>query len=289
MKKLFSVFLSIAVVVLAACSKQPEDNKAAAPANALHKITLASSGSDTDIWRFIAQLPETKQAGIELDVKNFTDYVSMNTAVANKEIDVNAFQSYAYLVAFNAGNTSKIAPLATTYLEPMGIYSDKIKKIEDFTNGETIAVPNDPANEARALLLLQTAGLIKLKPEFDVAKGSPADITENPKKLVIKEIPMATSVRVKSEVDAIVLGNVLAMEGGLNVLKDSIFHEPVDQSTKMNVNVLAVAEGRQNDPELLKLKDLYHSAPVKQFIQEKFQGTKVDVNEPISYLTGGKQ
>ncbi len=111
MKKLFSVFLSIAVVVLAACSKQPEDNKAAAPANALHKITLASSGSDTDIWRFIAQLPETKQAGIELDVKNFTDYVSMNTAVANKEIDVNAFQSYAYLVAFNAGNKSKIAPL----------------------------------------------------------------------------------------------------------------------------------------------------------------------------------
>ena len=162
MKKLFSVFLSIAVVVLAACSKQPEDNKAAAPANASHKITLASSGSDTDIWRFIAQLPETKQAGIELDVKNFTDYDSMNTAVANKEIDVNAFQSYAYLVAFNAGNKSKIAPLATTYLEPMGIYSDKIKKIEDFTNGETIAVPNDPANEARALLLLQTAGLIKL-------------------------------------------------------------------------------------------------------------------------------
>ncbi|MCU4414896.1 NLPA lipoprotein [Acinetobacter sp. WU_MDCI_Axc73] len=289
MKKLLSVFLSIAVVVLAACSKQPEDNKTTASANALHKITLASSGSDTDIWRFIAKLPETKQAGIELDVKNFTDYVSMNTAVANKEIDVNAFQSYAYLVAFNAGNKSKIAPLATTYLEPMGIYSDKIKKIEDLKNGATIAVPNDPANEARALLLLQTAGLIKLKPDFDVAKGSPADITENPKKLVIKEIPMATSVRVKSEVDAIVLGNVLAMEGGLNVLKDSIFHEPVDQSTRMNVNVLAVAEGRQNDPELLKLKDLYHSEPVKQFIQEKFQGTKVDVNEPISYLTGAKQ
>lgn len=289
MKKLFSVFLSIAVVVLAACSKQPEHNKAAASTDTLHKITLASSGSDTDIWRFIAKMPETKQAGIELDVKNFTDYVSMNTAVANKEIDVNAFQSYAYLVAFNAGNKSKIAPLATTYLEPMGIYSDKIKKIEDFTTGATIAVPNDPANEARALLLLQTAGLIKLKPDFDVAKGSPADIIENPKQLVIKEIPMATSVRVKSEVDAIVLGNVLAMEGGLNVLKDSIFHEPVDQSTKMNVNVLAVAADRQNDPELLKLKDLYHSEPVKQFIQEKFQGTKVDVNEPISYLTGEKQ
>lgn len=289
MKKLLSVFLSIAVVGLAACSKHPEENQASSSASNLHTITLASSGSDTDIWRFIAKMPETKQAGIELNVKNFTDYVSMNTAVANKEIDVNAFQSYAYLVAFNNGNKAKIAPLATTYLEPMGIYSDKVKKVEDFAQGATIAIPNDPANEARALLLLQTAGLIKLKPDFNFATGSPADITENPKKLVMKEIPMATSVRVKSEVDAIVLGNVLAMEGGLNVLKDSIFHEPVDQSTKMNVNVLAVAEGRQNDPELLKLKDLYHSAPVKQFIQEKFQGTKVDVNEPISYLTESKQ
>ena len=95
----------------------------------------------------------------------------------------------------------------------------KVKKVEEFANGATIAIPNDAANEARALLLLQSAGLLKLKANFDPATGTPNDITENAKKIVIKPIQMATAVRVKDEVDAIVLGNTLALEGGLNVLK----------------------------------------------------------------------
>lgn len=103
------------------------------------------------------------------------------------------------------------------------------------------------------MLLLQSAGLVKLKPNFDLVKGTPADITENAKQIVIKPIQMATAVRVKDEVDAIVLGNTLAMEGGLNVLKDAIYYEAIDQSTKMNVNILAVAADRQNDPVLQKL------------------------------------
>nr|MBP6114777.1 NLPA lipoprotein [Acinetobacter sp.] len=244
--------------------------------------------SDADVWRHIASLPETKEAGLKLDVKNFTDYVAMNTAVANKEIDVNAFQSYAYLVAFNESNKDKIAPLSTTYLEPMGIYSSKVKKLEEFKQGATIAIPNDGANESRALLLLQSAGLVKLKADFDNVKGTTADVSENAKQIVIKPIQMATAVRVKDEVDAIVLGNTLAMEGGLNVLKDAIYYEPIDQSTKMNVNILATSADRQNDPVLQKVGALYHTEAVKQFVQEKFAGTKVDVNKPISYLTESK-
>ena len=234
------------------------------------------------------QISETKEAGIKLDVKNFTDYVAMNTAVANKEVDLNAFQSYAYMVAYNANNKDKIAPVSTTYLEPMGIYSTKVKKVEEFPNGATIAIPNDGANESRALLLLQSAGLVKLKPGFDEVQGTPADIVENKKQIMIKPVQMATAVRVKDEVDAIVLGNTLAMEGGLNVLKDAIYYEPIDQSTKMNVNILATAADRQNDPVLQKVGALYHTAPVKQYIQEKFGGTKVDVNKPVSYLTDAK-
>lgn len=286
MKKLISLFLSVSVLLLAACSKQP-DTKAEQKneAGGLQTVVMASTGSDADIWRFIATLPETKAAGIKLEVKNFTDYVAMNTAVANKEVDVNAFQSYAYLVAFNASNQDNIAPVSTTYLEPMGIYSSKVKKVEEFAEGASIAIPNDAANEARALLLLQSAGLIKLKADFDPAKGTPSDIIENTKKLDIKPIQMATAVRVKDEVDAIVLGNTLAMEGGLNVLKDSIFYEPIDQSTKLNVNILAVADSRKNDPVLQKLGTLYHTEAVKKYVQEHFAGTKVDVNKPVSYLT----
>lgn len=289
MKKLLGLVLGL-TVGLAGCSKPeaPATDAAKSDTAKEQTVVMASTGSDADIWRYIATLPETKEAGINLEVKNFTDYVAMNTAVANKEVDINAFQSYAYLVAFNASNKDKIAPVSTTYLEPMGIYSSKVKKVEEFANGATIAIPNDAANEARALLLLQSAGLLKLKADFDPATGTPNDITENAKKIVIKPIQMATAVRVKDEVDAIVLGNTLALEGGLNVLKDSIYYEPVDQSTKLNVNILATAESRKDDPLLQKVGALYHTEAVNKYVQEKFAGTKVDVNKPISYLTETK-
>lgn len=286
MKKLITLLVTLSVILLAACSKQADQNEIdSKTANGLKTVVIASTGSDADIWRYIATLPETKAAGIQLEVKNFTDYVSMNTAVANQEVDLNAFQSYAYLVAFNAANKDKIAPVSTTYLEPMGIYSNKVKKVDEFANGATIAIPNDGANESRALLLLQTAGIIKLKADFDPVKGTPADITENSKNIVIKPIQMATAVRVKDEVDAILLGNTLAMEGGLNVLKDAIFYEPIDQSTKLNVNILAAADARKNDPILQKVGSLYHTEVVKQYVQKHFAGTKVDVNKPTSYFT----
>ncbi|HRA91336.1 MAG TPA: MetQ/NlpA family ABC transporter substrate-binding protein, partial [Acinetobacter sp.] len=263
MKKLITLLVTLSVILLAACSKQADQNEIdSKTANGLKTVVIASTGSDADIWRYIATLPETKAAGIQLEVKNFTDYVSMNTAVANQEVDLNAFQSYAYLVAFNAANKDKIAPVSTTYLEPMGIYSNKVKKVDEFANGATIAIPNDGANESRALLLLQTAGIIKLKADFDPVKGTPADIIENSKNIVIKPIQMATAVRVKDEVDAILLGNTLAMEGGLNILKDAIFYEPIDQSTKLNVNVLVAADARKNDPILQKVGALYHTEAV---------------------------
>ncbi len=290
MKKILGIALGLSVA-LTGCSKPEAPATDAAKtdtAAAEQTVTIASTGSDADIWRHIATLPETKAAGLKLDIKNFTDYVAMNTAVANNEVDVNAFQSYAYLVAYNEANTAKIAPLSTTYLEPMGIYSSKVKTLAEFKNGATIAIPNDGANESRALLLLQSAGLVKLKNDFDFVKGTSKDIVENNKALIIKPIQMATAVRVKDEVDAIVLGNTLAMEGGLNVLKDAIYYEPIDQTTKMNINVLAVAEARQNDPVLKKVGELYHVAAVGKYVQEHFGGTKIDVNKPVSYLTQAK-
>ncbi|MBI1450447.1 MULTISPECIES: MetQ/NlpA family ABC transporter substrate-binding protein [Acinetobacter] len=290
MKKLLGLVLG-ASVALTGCGKQEAPTTDATQkkdSTELQTVTMASTGSDADVWRYIATLPETKAAGIKLEVKNFTDYVSMNTAVANHEMDVNAFQSYAYMVAFNDSNKEKIAPLSTTYLEPMGIYSSKVKKLDEFKTGATIAIPNDGANESRALLLLQSAGLVKLKANFDNVKGTTADVAENAKNIVIKPIQMATAVRVKDEVDAIVLGNTLAMEGGLNVLKDAVYYEPIDQSTKMNVNILAVAADRQNDPVLKKVGELYHVAAVGKYVQDHFGGTKVDVNKPVSYLTDAK-
>jgi D-methionine transport system substrate-binding protein len=292
MKKLLGLGLAFFVVLLSACSKQPasqETAKDTAATSELRKVRLASTGADTDIWQYIASLPETKAAGIDLDVKNLNDYVVLNTSVASGEMDVNAFQSFNYLAAYNASNKDQIYAIATTYLEPMGIYaSDKIKSVDQFPNGATIAIPNDTANEARALSLLQSAGLIKLKPDFNLGNGTVNDIIENPKNLKLKPVQMTTAVRVKDDVDAIVLGNTLALEGGLNVLKDSIFREPVDQSTALYVNLLGVSEANKNDPQLAKLGELYHLPQVQKFISDKFAGTKVEVNKPVSEFANVK-
>ncbi len=290
MKIFTRLFFSVFILILAACSKAPIEQKTVAMADRTkpQKIVIASIGSDADIWKYIATLPETKAAGLVLEIKNFTDGIAMNTAVANREIDLNAFQSYNYMLAFNEQSKDKIAAVSTTYIEPMGIYSDKYKKLDELPNKATIAIPNDVANEARALSLLQTAGLIKLKVGFDPLKAIKNDIVENPKQLQIKSIPSATALRVKSEVDAIALGNTIALEGGLNVLKDAIFNEPTDQSTKLYVNLLVTAVGRENDPILVKVATLYHTKAVEKYIAERFGGTKTDVNRPLSYLTDTK-
>jgi len=231
MKKLISLFLSMSVVLLTACSKQENAQQAEQnnDSSKVQKVVIASTGSDADIWRYIASLPETQAAGLKLEVKNFSDSVSMNTAVANKEVDLNAFQAYSYLTVFNNSNPDKIAAVSTTYIEPMGIYSSKYKKIEELPEGAIISIPDDAASESRALLLLQTAGLIKLKADYNPVQGSPIDVIENPKKINIKPIKMETALRLKNEFDAVVLNNTIALEGGLNVLKDSMFYEPIDQ------------------------------------------------------------
>lgn len=284
MKKIIGLILGLTVGITG-CSKQEAPATSATDSNteAVKTIKVASTGSDTDVWKYIATLPETKAAGIKLEVNNLTDYVVLNTSVASGEMDVNAFESFNYLAAYNAANPdARVYPLATTYLEPMGIYANNIKKVEDFPQGATIAIPNDTANEARALSLLQSAGLVKLKADFDLAKGSVNDVIENPKALKLKPIQMTTAVRVKDDVDAIVLGNTLALEGGLNVLKDSIFREPIDQSTRLYVNLLGVSKANKDNPTFAKLGELYHLPKVQQFITEKFEGTKVQVNKPVS-------
>lgn len=293
MKKILITGFAVSSILLTACSKpaptEPKtDHTNTVNTEEVRTIKLVSTGSDTDIWNYVASLPETKEAGIKLEVKNLTDYVLLNTTVASGEQDVNAFQSFNYLAAYNASNTDKIAAVSTTYLEPMGIYTNNIKSVADFPQGATVAIPNDTANEARALSLLQTAGLIKLKEGFDLAKGGVNDVVENKKAIQLKPIQMTTAVRVKSDVDAIVLGNTLALEGGLNVLKDSIFREPVDASTTLYVNLLGVAEKNKDDPIYTKLGELYHLAKVQTFVSEKFDGTKVQVNRPVSEFSNIK-
>ena len=248
------------------------------------EITIGTIGPDVQVWQHIAKSKEAKQAGLKIRVKDFTDPVALNKATANGQIDVNAFQSWSYLQAYNKENKNgQLAALGTTYLEPMGIYSDHYKKISQVPDGATVAIANNPANTARGLHLLQSAGLIKLKKSFNATSGT-NEIAANPKHLKFKEIDDTTGPRVLKSTDLVLIGNTIALTGHLNVLKDSIYHEKVDQSTKNNINVLATAKKNRNNARYKKLVTLYHNQKIQQWINKKYQGTKVNVQKPLSYL-----
>lgn len=275
------------VVALAACSNQTTSNSTTSNSKSeLKTVKVASVGSDAEIWRHIAESDQAKKAGLKIEVEELNGGVPLNQAVAEGSVDANAFQSIGYLQGFNESNSSKLTPIGTTYIEPMGLYSKKVKSLNDLPNGAKIAIPDNPYNTTRALRLLETAGLIKLSADFKEGTGTPSDIVENKKNFEFLLIDDTTSVRVLDDVDLIAIGNTIALEGGLNVLKDALFYEKADESTITSINVIVVKSGNESNDDYKKLVDLYHDADVQKFISDKFQGTKVEVKKPISEVWG---
>ena len=282
-----SLFALSAVVALAACSNQTTSNSTTSNSKSeLKTVKVASVGSDAEIWRHIAETDQAKKAGLKIEVEELNGGVPLNQAVAEGSVDANAFQSIGYLQGFNESNSSKLTPIGTTYIEPMGLYSKKVKSLNDLPNGAKIAIPDNPYNTTRALRLLETAGLIKLSADFKEGTGTPSDIVENKKNFEFLLIDDTTSVRVLDDVDLIAIGNTIALEGGLNVLKDALFYEKADASTITSINVIVVKSGNESNDDYKKLVDLYHDADVQKFISDKFQGTKVEVKKPISEVWG---
>ncbi|WP_407671653.1 MetQ/NlpA family ABC transporter substrate-binding protein [Paenibacillus guangzhouensis] len=262
-------------LVMAGCGSKSGDGE---------KIVIGSMGSDAQIWKHIAESQAAKDAKLTIEVKEIDGGVVMNNATKEGEVDVNAFQSWGYLVSYNKESNANLVAVATTYLEPMGIYSQKIKNINDVPDDALVALADNPANTARGLKLLQASGLIKLKDGFNEGTGSVNDIAENPKNLKFKLIDDTTGPRVIQDVDLVLIGNTIAMEGGLNVLKDSLFHEEVSVDTKSSINVLVTSSAKKDDPGILKLGELYHNEDTQKYIEQEFGGTKVPVHKPVSFL-----
>ena len=253
------------------------------------KVTVGSVTSDADIWRHIAKSPAAKKADLQIKVKEFTDGATLNRATASGQVDVNAFQSYSYFLAFNKQTTtSKLAALGTTYIEPLGIYSDQYKKVDEIPDGATIAIARDNADAARGLRLLANAGLITLKSDFSALSGV-SDIADNPHHFDFKEIDDTTGVSLlknDKSVAAVLISNSVSQAGGLNVLKDSIYHESINTSTKDNINILATRQSQANNKTYKKLVKLYHNASQQKWVTDKYHGTKVEVKKSLSYLEG---
>ncbi|MFI5885655.1 MetQ/NlpA family ABC transporter substrate-binding protein [Streptomyces sp. NPDC051554] len=213
-----------------------------------------------------------KKAGLDLEVKEFTDYVTPNTATEDGSVGANYFQNQPYLDDFNKKNGTHIVPVVTVHLEPLGLYSHKVKSADALKSGATVAVPNDSVNEARALKLLAANGLITLKSGVG-NEATPADITKNPKKLKFKELEAAQTPRSLDDVDAAVINGNYAISSGLKPAKDALILESATNNPYGNF--LAVKKGNEKDPRVKKLAKLLTSPEVKKFIEDKYAGSVI--------------
>jgi D-methionine transport system substrate-binding protein len=213
-----------------------------------------------------------KKAGLDLEVREFTDYTTQNPATEDGSVDANYFQNKPYLDDFNKKNGTDIVPVVTVHLEPLGLYSHKVKSVGALKSGATVAVPNDTVNEARALKLLDANGTITLKDGVG-NEATPSDIAKNPKNLTFKELEAAQTPRSLDDVDAAVINGNYAIEADLKPTQDAL----VVESAKNNPygNFLAVKKGNEDDPRVKKLAKLLTSAEVKKFIQDKYDGSVV--------------
>ncbi|MFD5079080.1 MetQ/NlpA family ABC transporter substrate-binding protein [Streptomyces sp. NPDC058371] len=214
------------------------------------------------------------KAGLDLEVREFTDYVLPNTALQEGSLDANLYQNQPYLDEFNKSKGTDLVSVVKAYLPPMGVYSKKVKDVTGLADGATVAVPNDTTNEGRALKLLASKGVITLKKGAGT-DASPADIASNPKHLTFKELEPAQLPRSLDDVGAAVINNNYAQDAGLSPTKDAVLLE----SAKDNpyANLLAVKRGNEDDPRVKKLAKLLTSPEVKKFIEDKYKGSVLPV------------
>ncbi|MDQ7990280.1 MAG: MetQ/NlpA family ABC transporter substrate-binding protein [Candidatus Dactylopiibacterium sp.] len=237
---------------------------------AADKLSVAATPvPHAEILEFIK--PELAKQGVELDVKVFTDYVQPNVQVEEKRLDANFFQHQPYLDSFNKEKGSHLVTVALVHVEPFGVYSRKIKNLKDLKDGATVAIPNDPTNGGRALLLLEKAGLIKLKDSKNL-QATAKDIVTNSRKLKIRELEAATLPRVIDQVDLAAINTNYALEAGLVPTRDALVIEGAESPY---ANILVVRQGNENNAAIKKLVAALRTPAVKKFIQDKYKGAVV--------------
>ncbi|MER6789811.1 MetQ/NlpA family ABC transporter substrate-binding protein [Streptomyces sp. NPDC000658] len=255
---------------LSACGSDKDSGSADANATLTVAATPTPQG---EILTYVKDHLAAK-AGLKLEVKEFTDYVTPNTAVQQGEVDANYFQHQPYLDDFNKKNGTDIVavPNATVHLEPLGLYAKSVKKLADLKEGATIALPNDTTNEARALKLLEANGLLRLKSGAGY-DATPKDVASNPRNLKFKELEAAQLPRSLGDVDAAVINGNYALEAKLSPAKDALAAESAQGNPY--ANFLAVKKGDEGDPRVVKLAKLLTSPEVKKFIADKYDGAVV--------------
>lgn len=239
----------------------------------LKKIVIGASPSPhAEILKVAKEVLAEK--GYELDIKEYVDYVQPNLALDSEDLDANYFQHVPYLEQFNQENKTSLVSAAAIHYEPFGIYAGKTLSLDALKDGAKIAVPNDATNEARALLLLEAQGLIKLKENVGL-NATKNDIVENPKNLVLYELEAAQIPRSIDDVEIAVINGNYAIEAGFKVSDALAVEDAASIAAATYGNIIAVKEGREDDEAILALIDALTSDEVKNFIEETYGGAVV--------------
>ena len=283
LKKWFgaTALLAVAAFGLAACSSSTsKDAKSADSATVTVKVGVMSlSDTEEARWNKVQEILDKDKAGVKLDFTQFTDYSQPNQAVRDGDVDINAFQHYYYLQNWNKENNADLVSVADTYIAPIRLYSgtkdgkNKYTDVKDIPENGSIAVPNDPTNESRALNLLQAAGLIKL--DVDSTKlATVANIKENKKNLKISELDASQTAASLTSVDAAVVNNTFVREAGIDY-KNALYKEKTDENSKLWYNLIAAKKDWEKSDKADAIKKIikaYHTDKVKKVIEESSDG-----------------
>lgn len=250
--------LLLAVAALSGCGASDTASK---------KLTVAATAvPHAEILEVVK--PLLAKEGVELDVRVFNDYVQPNDQVAQKLIDVSYFETEPYLNAYNKSRGTQLTTIVGVHIEPFGAYSRKFKSLNDLPSGADVAIPNDPSNNSRALILLHKAGVVQLRDPTD-SLATLRDITSNPKQLKFRELDSAMLPRVLDQVDLALINTNYALDAGLDPTKDAL---AIEGSDSPYVNFLVGRPDNLKDPRVLKLAAALTSPQVKDFITKKYRG-----------------
>ncbi|QDP41642.1 MetQ/NlpA family ABC transporter substrate-binding protein [Radiobacillus deserti] len=275
MKRLMVAVLSIGLLVLAACnSTQGKETD--------EVVKIGVTGADTPYWTLIKEKAKEK-LGVTLELVEFSDYIQPNNALANGEIDMNSFQHLAFLGPAIAENGYDLVPIASTTINPTGIYSEKYEDISEVPDGAKVAISDDPANLGRGLLLLQKAGLINLKEGVGIYP-TPEDIEENPKNLEITTMVSQQTARVLPDVDLSLINNGIAGQAGLNFKDSLLYDDPESEEARPYINVFAVKAEDKDNETYQKIAELYQESDVKEAVKADTNGGSIVADIPAKQL-----
>lgn len=267
-----------ASLFLAACGNAASDSasdSSTADATEPVKVTLGVVGEVNEPWDYVIEELKEKE-NIEVELVKFTDYTTPNNALAEGEIDLSSFQTEIFMDNYNRDHGTELTTIGYTVMAPLGLYSDKITDISELKDGDTIAIPNDVSNEGRALILLQTAGLIKLDPEAGLVPTT-ENVIENKLNLQFQTLESNQTARALQDVTASVINSGMAVDAGFIPSEDAIFLEPVTEDSKPYYNVIAALSEDVDNEVFQTILAYYQSEGTAKVIEESSKGSQFPV------------